>query len=468
MSGEVGRGRLLAFGLGSVGTGVFSTVPGLLLLYYMTDALGVPAAIAGLVVALPKLWDAVFNPVVGASSDREAVRTGRRGRLLLAGALALPGAYAAMFLSPLTGSGAAVWVTVTFVLAASAFSLFQVPYVALPAEMSETPAVRTRIMVWRIVCLTVGILVAGGAAPAVVSLAGGGRHGYAAMGLVVGAVMAGVLLVPVFGTRWVRSRPGPEPLGLVAAFRAARGNRAFFALLAAFFVQAAAVAMMLAAAPYVAAYRLGGYGLTSVLFVCLVAPSAVAVPLWARAAARWGRLRCLTVATCGYALASVALWPAASGPGGVPATLVLCALLGVCYAALQVLPLALLPDVVHADAARTGQVQSGAFTGLWTAGETVGLAVGPGAYSLALAATGFASSTLDHPLAQTGAARTGVLLGFSLVPAALMALSLPALRAYGRRRAEVSAVSHHPGLPELPDHPDHPEFPELPETEPAR
>ncbi|MEU6273196.1 MFS transporter [Streptomyces populi] len=435
--GGLTRRRLFVYGLGSVGTGLFSTVPGLLLLYFMTDTLGVPAGIAGLVVALPKAWDAVFNPVVGAASDREAVRTGRRTRLLVAGGLALPVAFAAMFLSPVTGTGAAAWVTVTFVLAASAFSLFQVPYVALPAEMSPVPSVRTRIMVWRIVFLTLGILVAGGAAPLVVDAAGGGRKGYGAMGLTVGLVIAAVLLVPALGTRWVRSRPGPEPLGLVAAFRTARGNRAFFALLLSFVLQAAAVAIMLAAAPYVATYRLGGYGLTSMLFVCLVAPSAVAVPLWAKAAGRWGRLRCLTVATCGYALGAVALFPAAGGDGtvAVALTLALCGLLGVCYAALQVLPLALLPDTVHADTARTGQVQSGAFTGLWTAGETVGLAAGPGAYSIALAATGFVSSTLDHPVAQTATARTGILLGFSLVPALLMLLSLPALRAYGRRRA---------------------------------
>ncbi|MFG2310447.1 MFS transporter [Streptomyces sp. NPDC048566] len=434
--GRLTRRRLLAYGLGSVGTGLFATVPGLLLLYFMTDALAVPAGVAGLVVALPKAWDALFNPLVGAASDREAVRTGGRTRLLLAGALALPATFAAMFLAPTTGAGAAIWVAVTFVLAASAFALFQVPYVALPTEMSPLPAVRTRIMVWRIVFLTLGILVAGGAAPLLVDRAGGGRTGYAVMALVVGTGIGAVLLVPALGTRWVRSRPGPEPLGLVAAFRTARGNRAFFALLAAFVLQAAAVAIMLAAAPYVATYRLGAYGLTSLLFVCLVAPSAVAVPLWAKAAGRWGRLRCLTVATCGYALGATALLPAAgSGTHAVAATLALCALLGVCYAALQVLPLALLPDTVHADRARTGRIQSGAFTGLWTAGETFGLAAGPGAYAVALAAGGFVSSTLDHPVAQTATARTGILLGFSLIPAALMLLSLPALRAYGRRRA---------------------------------
>ncbi|MEV5706518.1 MFS transporter [Actinoallomurus sp. NPDC052274] len=426
---------LAAYAVGSVGTGIYSTVPGLLLLYFMTDALGVPAGVAGLVVALPKAWDAVFNPLVGAASDREAVRSGRRTRLLAAGTLALPPAFAAMFLSPLTGPGAAVWVAVSFVLASSAFSLFQVPYVALPAEMSDRSEARTRIMVWRTVCLTIGILLAGGLAPAVVSLAGGGRGGYGIMGLTIGAVLVAALLIPALGSRRVPARPGSEPLGLVAAFRTARGNDSFFALLGAFVLQAAAVAIMLAAAPYAATYWLGGYRLTSLLFVCLVAPSIVAVPLWGKAAARWGRLRCLTAATALFAAASAALWPAAgTGSARVGATLVLTAVLGACYAALQVLPLSLLPDTIHADAARTGRLQSGAFTGLWTAGETAGLAAGPGLFSLALALAGFASSVHDRPVAQTATARTGILVGFSVVPALLMAVSLPALLAYGRRR----------------------------------
>ena len=429
------RRRLLSYGVGSVGTGIFSTVPGLLLLYYMTDTLAVPAGVAGLVVTLPKAWDAFFNPYVGAASDREAVRTGRRTRLLLLGAALLPLAFAAMFLSPATGSGAVAWITLAFVLAASTYALFQVPYVALPTEMSTDPAIRTRIMGWRIVSLTVGILVAGGLAPAIVDAAGKGRAGYALMGVVVGAVLWVVLSVSARGTRWVASRPGPEQLSLPAAFRAARGNRTFFALLTAFVIQAAATAIMLAAAPYVATYRLGHYGLTSVLFVCLVAPSAVAVPLWTRAARRFGRLRCLLVATLGYAAGAAALLPVGAA-ANVPGTLALCAVLGICYAALQLLPLSLLPDTIVADTGRTGHIQSGAFTGLWTAGETAGLALGPGAYALGLAATGFASSTLEHPVAQTALARTGVLAGFSLVPAVLVLVSLPALFAYARRRKE--------------------------------
>ena len=99
------RRRLLGYGVGSVGTGVFSAVPGLLLLYYLTDVLGVSAAIAGAVLVVPKAWDVVLNPIVGAASDREAVRTGRRTRLLLIGGATLPFLFAAMFAVPADSPG---------------------------------------------------------------------------------------------------------------------------------------------------------------------------------------------------------------------------------------------------------------------------------------------------------------------------------------------------------------------------
>ena len=58
------------YGLGSVATGAFGTVPGLLLLPYLTDRLGIAAGLAGLIVLLPKAWDVVLNPIAGRLSDR--------------------------------------------------------------------------------------------------------------------------------------------------------------------------------------------------------------------------------------------------------------------------------------------------------------------------------------------------------------------------------------------------------------
>jgi glycoside/pentoside/hexuronide:cation symporter, GPH family len=443
----ISRPRLLGYGLGSVGSGMYNAVPGLLLLYYLTDVLGVAAAIAGFVLVLPKLWDMLLNPYIGTLTDRVAVRTGNRTPFLLAGALSLPLCFAAMFASP-AGVPALVWVTAAFLLAATAFSAFQVPYVALPTEMASTTAERTRVVSWRIVCLTIGILLAGGLAPLIVDLGGGGRTGHTMMGVSLGAVLLAVLLISALSTRWVVSRPGPRPLGLAAALRTARGNRPFFTLLAAFMLQALATAVMLAGAPYVAVYHFADYGLTSVMFAALVAPSAVAVPVWSAAARRFGHLPCYLWAVGVFALAVAALVPSITAGALVP-SLALIAVLGVCYAALQLLPLSLLPDTVHGDTPRTGHAQAGAFTGLWTAGETASLAVGPGLYSAVLVLSGFVSSSFDTPVQQPDSAVHGLTLGFTLLPALLMLASLPFVLAYRRsaRRHAVRAAEHEPAAP---------------------
>src|SRR5699024_11623624 len=96
-------------------------------------------------------------------SDREAVTRQSRTRLLSVGAITLPIGFVGMFSAPtgLPPALAGVWVMVFFVLATTSFSLLQVPYVALPADLTNVYRERTRLMAWRIAVLALGILLVG-------------------------------------------------------------------------------------------------------------------------------------------------------------------------------------------------------------------------------------------------------------------------------------------------------------------
>jgi Na+/melibiose symporter-like transporter len=98
--------------------------------------------------------------------------------------------------------------------------------------------------------------------------------------------------------------------------------------------------------------------------------------------------------------------------------------------------MAMLPDVAAVDAARTGENRAGVYTGVWTAGETLGLALGPGVFALALALGGYRSSTTGD-VAQPGSALSAIVIGFSVVPAALTLLSLVWLTRYTLDATEV-------------------------------
>lgn len=439
MAEELTRRRLLGYGIGSIGTGIVGALPGLLLLIFLTDTLGVPAGWAGLILLLPKACDVVLNPIVGALSDRSTAAGGTRTPWLLAGSIGVPVLFAAMFAVPVTGVAAAAgWVAVAFLLATTAYSLYHVNYVALPAEMTDDPRERTRIMTPRIILLTVGILIAGGLGPALSETAGGGRAGHAVMGFVIGLILLAAMVAATLGTRWVRSRPA-SPLGLRASFALARCNRPFALLLTTYVLQSLAVSVMLAGAPYLTTYRLNDYALTSVLFVALVAPSILVVPLWARAANRFGKAPCMLVATAGYSVvtASLALTASADRVWLVVGQV---ALLGCGYAALQLLAFSLLPDTISDDETRSGRRQAGAFTGVWTAGETLGAAAGPALYAAVLALSSFVSAPADERVAQPDSAITGVLVGMTVLPVVLLAVSLPLLVRFARTSRAGTAV----------------------------
>src|SRR4051795_10811087 len=109
-------------GLGSVATGSFGTVPGLLLLPYLTDRLGVTAGLAGLVVFLPKAWDVILNPVAGRISDRSTNPGGRRRPFLIRSGTLLALAFVLLFTGPTSPTGlATTWVVVLFIACATAY-----------------------------------------------------------------------------------------------------------------------------------------------------------------------------------------------------------------------------------------------------------------------------------------------------------------------------------------------------------
>jgi Na+/melibiose symporter-like transporter len=409
------------YALGSVATGTFGTVPGLLLLPYLTDDLGVAAGIAGVLVLVPKGWDVVLNPVAGRISDRSGVR---RPFLLWAG-IAVAITFALMFAGPTAPPAlAGGYVAVLFLLCATAYAFFQVPYNAMPPEMTDDSAERTRMMTWRVAVLAVAILLSGATAPLVVT-----SFGYPAMGAYIGVI----LLVGTLGA-WFCTR-GVPPAGHVAAegslgtqLRLVVANVNFRRLLITFVIQALAIGMILAGVTYVAGHLITDPAASTIMFAAFVGPALLVTPLWERLAHRSGKRTGYLAASVVLAVGMLALLSTVTG--SAVAAYVGAAITGVGYAGIQVFPLAMLPDVAEEDAQRTGVNRIGVFTGVWTASETLGLALGPFLYALVLQLGGYVSSTGDVDVAQPGSALTAIAVGVSIVPAVLVVISLFPARRY--------------------------------------
>lgn len=421
MSDELPARIRRGYALGGVASGVYGTVPSLLLMPYLTEELGVGALLAGLVVFAPKAWDFVCNPLAGRVSDRVRRHDRRRPFLLVAGPLMGVG-LAFVFTGPSTPFLLALaWVLVANLAAATAYAFFQVPYLAMSAEVTGDYGVRTQMMAWRVGVVTSAIAVSGVVAPWLATTAGG----YRAMGVLSGLVVVGGSLAVWWCTRGapvVRAESAGG--GLRDQLRVVLGDVHARPLVAALVLQAAGTSMLLAAVAYAARVLLGDAATGSYLFGAFVVPGVLSAPLWAWVGRRHGKRGGYVIATavlgCGL-VAMVGVWT-----GSLAWCLVWAAVTGAGYAGIQVFPLAMLPDVAAHDARTTGRNRIGLFSGVWAGCELLGFALGPGLLGVVLALGGYEGGQDSYG---TGA-RLAVLAGTSVVPAALVLLSLLAIRAY--------------------------------------
>lgn len=414
---------LLAYASGSLGMGVWVTVPGLLLLYFLTHTLGVSPLIAGLTLLLPKVVDVVVHPLLGTRSDRAARRTGHRRGMLRFGLL-LAVAMVAMFTVPggLSGTPAALWVGGWFIAGNLLFACFQVPYLTTPSDLRVGYHERTRVFMFRMLLLTLGLLGAGVAAPALV--AAGGRGDYSRMALLLSGIMVVSGLVAIAGVRRLTAHagfrtPDEHTHSVLGDLAVAWRDRDFRALALSYLFTGTTTHLFLAALPFYTEYVFDDTGLTAVFMGAFLGPAVVAGPVWMKVSRRIGKQRGLLISQVVFAAGSLA---PLLGYGTAPAVAVV-VVLGIAFAGLQLFAFSMVPDAVAAAESR-GTVRAGAYTGVWTATEATGTAIGPYVYSAVLAAGGFLATTEGQTVTQPASARTALLIGFTVVPAVLMLAAL--------------------------------------------
>jgi glycoside/pentoside/hexuronide:cation symporter, GPH family len=379
MARDITNRQTLTYAMGSFGTGVFSTVPAVLLLYFCTETLGMSGSIAALLILIPKLWSIAWDPFVGSWSDRSTHPWGRRRPFMVTGIIGMVAAFVLLFNVPdLTVAGTIAWVGISYFLLATLYSLFAVPYIAIPAEIADGQSTLARLVSWRMMLVMIGILAGAAGAPMIVAAAGGGRSGYGVMGWAIGALCLVAMSLPLIMLRG-RDRPADAASGmgkrstLVADMMASMANMTFRRLSFAYLAQATAFGAVSAIVPYVVTKGLGrtDADIGTALGVYLLA-TIFAVPFWSWMGKKLGLRTALKWSALLYGLGALGIglivlarleWSVALG---------FLAFAGIPFAGLQVLPFTLVGDVIRAE----GADAEGRFTGIWTAVEKLGLALG--------------------------------------------------------------------------------------------
>ena len=130
------------------------------LFYYGTTSLflpifnvgyGVDAVLLGLALSVPRLLDAVTDPLMGSLSDNARTRWGRRRPFMLVGII-LSALCVALLFNPLHGmsqTGLLLWLGVIGSIFFVAYTSYFIPYAAWGLELSDHYLERTRVLSWR-------------------------------------------------------------------------------------------------------------------------------------------------------------------------------------------------------------------------------------------------------------------------------------------------------------------------------
>jgi GPH family glycoside/pentoside/hexuronide:cation symporter len=316
---------------------------------------------------------------------------------------------------PLTGVPAAIFVGLAFLLAATGFAFYEVPYKAMPAEMTTDYHERTTLLQWRMIFIAAAIGVSGVLAPII---ADDSLTGYRTMGIVFGLILLVSMLASFFGTARAPVVGQVEPeVSLKAQIAAARTSKPFLWLLGLSCAQTLAAGVMLAGAPFFATYTLKDPGASKTLFAALVGPMLVTMPLWVWLAKRLDKKGAMVLG--GSLFSSGALLALGTPLFGSLYAHLCVVVVGVGYAGLTLLQFSMLADVIAHDGTTSGKRRGGVFTGLWTAAESAVAAFGALIYGWTIAVGGFVSSDPDHPVIQPGSAYTAVIIGLTIIPAVI-------------------------------------------------
>jgi|AntRauTorcE11897_2_1112592.scaffolds.fasta_scaffold01338_5 GPH family glycoside/pentoside/hexuronide:cation symporter len=137
----------IAFGMGMLANQMFPASLGIFMVVLVQN-LGFPGWMWGIVYFLPRVLDAVTDPIMGFISDNTRSRFGRRRQYVITGAVIMGVAFTIMW--QLYGENTVNYNFGYFLLWSFAFyiglTIFSVPYVAIGYEMSDDFHERTEIM----------------------------------------------------------------------------------------------------------------------------------------------------------------------------------------------------------------------------------------------------------------------------------------------------------------------------------
>ena len=421
VEGTVPLSLRAGWGVGALGVALLFNTYATILLFYLTRVAGVAVLTAGTLLMIAKAYDFLTDLPMGIISDRTRSRFGRRRPWLLVGAFVCGGAFVMLFSTPAEWADfdKAAYVLAGLIVFNTGYTLFNVPHIAMPAEMSTNYDERTAIMSFRAVAIMIGTFTVIGVGPTLAAQFGGGNEGYELVGWLFGVLALVAMIACFFGTADARAtehvQPRESPWGQI---RTAASN-VHFLKLAAFKLLTLLATGVAAGSVLFFIVDILGHSQDVMLWYALggnlIMPLLAAPLFWVPFSRKVGKHRALMLATFGFMVGALWWWFV---PTDEPVWLLFVRALILSFFGMGklLLGMSLLPDVQEYDYLKTGLRREGVFAGAYNMVEKFAFMGAPVVIGVILGMLGYQSTVDAEAIQQDPGALTGIRISIALVP----------------------------------------------------
>jgi len=401
------------------------------LVAFATEVLGIAPGRVGALLAIPRIWDAISDPMFGYWSDRARTRFGRRRPFILFGSIPMAAGFFMLWAAPaaLATGSLELWTAVALFGFYTGLTLVDMPHAALGAELSRDYHERTRIAGTRRLVIGLGTVLS------VLSillfnqpaLTGDIRTAAKLVGGLGALFIVATCSWSVWHCREPRLESDARPASPFRAFGDVLRNPHARRLLVVALFQQGGVAALVSLLPFYSAHVLGTPELTFAYVGVVILASFAGAGLALRLAPSFDKrtlvLAGMTVIT--GLVASLAF----AGRGDVAWTLGIGLMAGLAGGVIDAVGPSLQADVVDYDELETHQRKEGAYFASWTLVAKLSRAGGLLCVSLALQWIGF-----EPQAEQSAQVQRAIALLIGVLPAGLIAVATWMFVSYGLTR----------------------------------
>jgi len=415
------------WGFGSLATISYLNIVTALVLIYLTTVMKISPGVAGVIVSAARIIDAFSDPLMGRLTDHTRSRWGRRRPYLLLGAfvcgLGLPLVYSqhAMGFS----GNPAILAFVVLVIYSLGFTIFNVPYLAMPVEMTRDRLQRLSVMSYRSVFMMFGSVVGSSGGPWLVGKLGRDADAFQTLGYVGGAFVFLAMLITFFGTSTAHAERVDEVEArtpFLEQMRAVADNKPFMTMVGIKVLQFLALsAGSGTTAFFVVMVLKRDLSLMALLAISTIASALAFIPFFRWVGQYITKRTGLAIGIVGEIFAQLT-WLAATPEDSTTFFVLRGILAGIFSSAILLYGQAMWLDTIDYDREKTGKRREGVYTSVYVFIERLGYSLGPLVIGNLLQLMDFDSKL---PLEkQPASAEVAVMLSLVAIPSLAYALGL--------------------------------------------